>query len=81
MNKLLIAVVSALSLGSAIPAVAGPDMQIIEHGRKVKQQQMREETQMQGMSNHDHTQALPEMHAKHEKMMKSCAEMMKKSVQ
>ncbi len=81
MNKLLIAVVGALSFVSAIPAVAGPDMQIIENGRKAKQEQMRGETQMQGMSDHSHAQASPEMHAKHEKMMKACTEMMKKSVQ
>lgn len=81
MNKLLIAVVGALSFASAIPAVAGPDMQLIEHGRKAKQEQMREETQMHGMSDNSHAQAYPEMHAEHEKMMKECAEMMKKSVQ
>lgn len=85
MNKLLIAVVGALSLASTIPAVAGPDMQAIERGRLVKQEQMREEAQMQqhmqGMSSRSNAQTSPEMDMKHENMMKACAEMMQKSVQ
>lgn len=85
MKNLLIAVVGALSIASALPAVAGPDMQVIEHGRQVKQEQMRDEAQMQkhmqGTSAQSHTQTSAEMHAKQEKMMKACAEMMHKSVQ
>ena len=85
MKNLLIAVVGAMSIASALPAVAGPDMQVIEQGRQVKREQMRDEAQMQqhmqGMANQSHAQTSPEMHAKQEKMMKTCAEMMHKSVQ
>lgn len=37
MKKLLIAVISAVTLGTTIPVLAGPDWQIIEQGRKAKQ--------------------------------------------
>ncbi len=85
MKNLLIAAVGALSIASAIPAVAGPDMQVIEHGRQVKREQMRDEVQMQqqmqGMAGQSHAETSPEMRAKQEKMMKNCAEMMQKPVQ
>lgn len=37
MKKLLITLIGALSLGAALPAVAGPDWQAIEAARKAKQ--------------------------------------------
>jgi len=37
MNKLLIALVGSWTLIAALPAVAGPDWQLIEQGRKAKQ--------------------------------------------
>lgn len=36
MNKQLIAVVSAATLGATLPAIAGPDFQLIERGRNAK---------------------------------------------
>lgn len=85
MKNLLIAAVGALSIASAIPAVAGPDMQVIEHGRQLKREQMREEAKrrqpMLGMADQGGAQTSPEVRAKHEKMMKACAEMMQMSVQ
>ncbi len=37
MNKPLITLISALALGTALPAFAGPDWQAIEQARKAKQ--------------------------------------------
>ena len=37
MNKPLITFISALTLGTALPAFAGPDWQAIEQARKAKQ--------------------------------------------
>ena len=37
MNKSLITFISALALGTALPAFAGPDWQAIEQARKAKQ--------------------------------------------
>lgn len=37
MNRPLITFISALTLGSALPAFAGPDWQAIEQARKAKQ--------------------------------------------
>ena len=37
MNKSLITLISALTLGVALPAFAGPDWQAIEQARKAKQ--------------------------------------------
>lgn len=37
MNKLLITLAGALTLGAALPVFAGPDWQIIEKARKEKQ--------------------------------------------
>ncbi len=37
MNKLLIALIGALTLGTVLPALAGPDWQAIEQARKAKQ--------------------------------------------
>jgi len=38
MKKLLITLIGALSLGTALPVFAGPDWQAIEHARKAKQE-------------------------------------------
>ena len=40
MNKLLIAVIAGLTLGTALPTWAGPDWQAIESARKAKQAQL-----------------------------------------
>ena len=37
MKKSLITVIGALTLSAALPALAGPDWQLIEHARKAKQ--------------------------------------------
>lgn len=38
MKKLLIAVIGAVTLGTTLPALAGPDWQAIEQARKAKQE-------------------------------------------
>ncbi|MDA8254294.1 MAG: hypothetical protein M0Z99_01425 [Betaproteobacteria bacterium] len=38
MNKLLITLAGVLTLGATLPAIAGPDFQIIEKGRKAAQE-------------------------------------------
>lgn len=37
MKKSLITLIGALTLGAALPVLAGPDWQLIEHARKAKQ--------------------------------------------
>ncbi len=37
MNKLLVTLISAITLGAALPAVAGPDWHAIEQARKANQ--------------------------------------------
>lgn len=36
MKKRLIAVLGAVTLGATLPAIAGPDFQLVERGRKAK---------------------------------------------
>lgn len=38
MKKLLITLIATLNLGTALPVLAGPDWQAIEHARKAKQE-------------------------------------------
>lgn len=38
MNKLLITVLGALTIGITLPTFAGPDWPVIEHARKAKQE-------------------------------------------
>lgn len=49
MRKLVITVASLISLVATLPAVAGPDMQMIEKGRQAKQEQNRKQMQMERM--------------------------------
>lgn len=44
MNKLLVTLVSAITLGAALPAVAGPDWHAIEQARKAHQAAQAERT-------------------------------------
>lgn len=36
MKKLLVILIGCATIGATLPASAGPDWQVIEHGRKVK---------------------------------------------
>jgi hypothetical protein len=44
MNKLLVTLISAITLGAALPAVAGPDWHAIEQARKAHQAAQAERT-------------------------------------
>ena len=37
MNKLILTLIGGVALSAALPALAGPDWQLIEHGRALKQ--------------------------------------------
>ena len=72
MKTLLITLAGALAIGATLPAYAGPDWQIIDHGRTVKlarTQQAAAEKAAKAPGNND----------QHEKMMKECAAMMKEA--
>lgn len=68
MKKMIVALIG---VAAVLPAFAGPDWQIIEHGRKVKAERMRAERTMQEQT--------PQQIDEHSQMMKDCMEMMKKS--
>ncbi|WP_395400961.1 hypothetical protein ACHMW6_25325 [Pseudoduganella sp. UC29_106] len=42
MKRLLPTLISVIAMGATLPAFAGPDWQIIEHGRKVKLERMQQ---------------------------------------
>lgn len=77
MKKILISLASAALLSAAMPVLAGPDWQIIEHGRKVQAERARQ-AQAQQSANNDRTQA---RESDDGKIMKECMEMMSKSKQ
>ena len=87
MKTLLTALIGVLAIGATLPALAGPDWQIIEHGRQVKAARMQAATAAAQPSTRttaaeapDTTQAMAPNEA-HEKMMKECAAMMKEAQQ
>ncbi|MBD8531633.1 MULTISPECIES: hypothetical protein [unclassified Massilia] len=75
MKKFLVTVVSAMSFAATLPAFAGPDWQIIEHGRKVKAERMRQEQARRAQENPKQSGSKTGK----EQMMKECIEMMNKS--
>jgi hypothetical protein len=87
MKTLLGAIIGAIAIGATLPAIAGPDWQIIEHGRKVKAARMQQAAAAAaapapapvGLA----AQPAQTMAANsdYEKMMKECAEMMKDAQQ
>lgn len=81
MKKSFMTLIGALSLGAALPALAGPDWQLLEHGRKAKAARMQaaaQPAQTSGSSTSSTSQP-DDRSANKEQMMKECAEMMKKS--
>ena len=83
MKTLFTFLIGALTLGAAVPALAGPDWQIIEHGRQVKAARMQAAAAAAQAAARPRPTESPdksqEMAAKeaHEKMMRECAAMMK----
>ncbi|MGH8806431.1 MAG: hypothetical protein ACREX0_00965 [Noviherbaspirillum sp.] len=82
MKKSLAILIGVLSIGAALPAIAGPDWQLIEQGRKAQaarmQQAAAQQAQTSGSSTSSTTQPV-DKDVNKEQMMKECAEMMKKS--
>ena len=83
MKKLLLTLLCISTLSAAFPAFAGPDWQLIEHGRTAKQAQMVQAANKGPQSGMDHQmsqkmdhQMDPKMYEKMEQMMKDCQEMM-----
>lgn len=78
MKKSLVTLTGVLSLAVTLPAIAGPDWQLIEHGRKAKaagmEQAAAQRAQTSGGSASSTSQPM-----NMEQMMRECAEMMKKS--
>ena len=79
MKKSLITLIGAIALGVTLPALAGPDWQVIEHSRLIKQAEKKAATAVSnpvaqpagaktGASSTDEKMA---------KMMAECTEMMK----
>ncbi len=81
MNRILVTVLSVMSFATALPASAGPDWQIIEHGRKVKAEHMRQEQAQRAQDKQGRNAQLPGNQTDNERMMNACMEMMKKSKQ
>lgn len=50
MKKLLITLAGVLTVGATLPAVAGPDWQLIEQARKAKAAKMQREAKQQSQS-------------------------------
>ncbi len=85
MKTLVITLIGVIAIGATLPASAGPDWQVIEHGRKVKLERMqRAAATAQGPT--PTTQAPDagqsmDKKAQHEKMLQECAAMMKEAQQ
>lgn len=79
MKKFFLTLLGAASFATALPAFAGPDWQIIEHGRKVKAERMRQEQAQRAQEEQQKNVQLPGNQADREQMMKACMEMMNKS--
>ena len=81
MKKIFLALISVASFTIALPAFAGPDWQIIEHGRKVKAERMLQEQARQAQEEQQKNLQQPNNQAEKDRMMKACMEMMAKSKQ
>ena len=79
MKKNFLTLLSVASFATALPACAGPDWQIIEHGRKVEAERMRQEQAQRAQEEQQKNVQLPGNQPYREKMMKACMEMMNKS--
>lgn len=76
MKSLLIALTGVLAIGGTLPAFAGPDWQLIEQGRKAKSARLQ---QAAGSQVQHPGSSATDKDAQKDRMMKECAEMMKKS--
>ena len=81
MKKIFLGLISVASFSTALSAFAGPDWQIIEHGRKVKAERMRQGQTRQAQEEQQKNLQQPDNQAEKDRMMKACMEMMTKSKQ
>lgn len=81
MKKIFLALVSVVSFTTALPTFAGPDWQIIEHGRKVKAERMQQEQARRAHEEQQKNLQQPEQQAEKNRMMKACMERMARSKQ
>lgn len=87
MKTLLITSIGVLAISAMLPAFAGPDWQIIEHGRQVKAARMQQAAAAAQAPTPTPASKAPETaqtmdpNAQHEKMLKECAAMMKEAQQ
>lgn len=81
MKKIFFTLLSVASFATALPAFAGPDWQIIEHGRKVKAERMRQEQAQRAQEEQQKNAQQPGKQTDKERMMKECMDMMNKSKQ
>ena len=81
MKKQLITLIGTVMLAAAVPAIAGPDWQAIEHGRLVKQAEKAAAAKATAapaapVTSRTTTSAMDDKMAK---MMAECSDVMKKS--
>jgi hypothetical protein len=87
MKTLLSTLIGVIALGATLPAFAGPDWQVIEHGRKVKLARMQAEAAAAQAPTPPPASKAPDkapdaaqtmdQRAQHDKMLKECAAMLK----
>ena len=78
MKTLLISLMGTLAIGATLPAFAGPDWQVIQQGRKAKLAHLQQAAS--GPSSGSNSAGSSEQGtSQHDKMMKECMDMMKKS--
>jgi hypothetical protein len=83
MKTLLTTFIGVIALGATLPALAGPDWQIIEHGRK-QQEAAAAAAQTPPpapASKAPETAQTMDQSARHDKMLKECTAMMKEAQQ
>lgn len=78
MKKSLATLTGVLSLAMTLPAIAGPDWKLIEHGRKAKATRTEQAAVQQTQTSGGGALSAAKSMSK-EQMMRECAEMMKKS--
>jgi Tfp pilus assembly protein PilE len=69
MKKTLVRLMAGVAFATALPAIAGPDWQIIELGRKVKAARLQQAQQQERLKH--------EQQARTQAMLDACREMMK----
>jgi hypothetical protein len=72
MKNLIIAIIGVAVLSTTVPALAGPDWQIIEHGRVVKAKKMQADQASRERSLISNKSSNPDDHAEPKMLKKPC---------